>query len=55
MKEGMSYFTDTHLTAIGLLIFFVWFVVMCVWVLKIIPKEQHLLMAQMPLKDEEAT
>ena len=31
MKEGLLYFTDTHLTAIGLLIFFSFFSIVVLW------------------------
>lgn len=32
MKEGLSYFTDTYLTSVGLLIFFVFFLAVVWWV-----------------------
>ncbi len=31
MKQGLAYFTDTYLTTIGLLIFFIFFVTMVWW------------------------
>lgn len=31
MKEGLSYFTDTYLTSIGLIIFFIFFVGVIWW------------------------
>ena len=38
MKNGLSYFTDTHLTVIGLLIFFSYFAFMLVQVFKSSPE-----------------
>ena len=54
MKDGLMYFTDTYLTLIGLIIFFGWFVLMLIWVLKLIPKKQHDFMSMLPLKNDEA-
>ena len=53
MKEGLINFTDTYLTLIGLVIFFVWFVVMLIWVLKITPQKQHQLMSMLPFENDE--
>lgn len=54
MKDGLMYFTDTYLTLIGLIIFFGWFVLMLIWVLKLTPKKQHDFMSMLPLKNDEA-
>lgn len=53
MKEGFSYFTDTHLTVIGLMIFFIWFLAMCYWVLRVVPKQKYLMMSEIPLQNVE--
>ena len=34
MKEGLSYFTDTHLTSFGLIIFFGFFLCVILWTSK---------------------
>jgi cytochrome c oxidase cbb3-type subunit 4 len=51
MREGFLYFTDTGLTAIGLIIFFSWFVVMSLRVFKT-SKSHYSEMSQLPLRDE---
>lgn len=53
MKYGLNYFSDIFLTQVGLLTFFIWFVLMCVWVWKVIPQEQHRKMSMLPLENEE--
>lgn len=53
MKQiALSYFTGTDLTVIALLIFFVWFTVMAIWVMKVLPKDQVLKMSLLPLQDD---
>ena len=52
-QEGYKYFTDTHLTVIGMMIFFIWFIAMLYWVLKATPKKQHDFMAQIPLRNND--
>lgn len=52
MKEGLKYFTDTHLTLIGLMVFFIWFVMICYVVYRKVSPQYHEHMAQMPLKSE---
>jgi cytochrome c oxidase cbb3-type subunit 4 len=53
MKEGLQYFTDIHLTILGLIIFFVWFVAMAIWIYVKTPENHVQYMSDMPLKDEE--
>ena len=52
MKEGLKYFTDTHFTLFGLLIFFIWFVLMCFWVYRLQSPQFHEQMSMLPLNDE---
>ncbi len=52
MKEGLKYFTDTHFTLLGLLIFFIWFVLMCFWVYRLQSPQFHEQMSLLPLNDE---
>ncbi|WII73652.1 cbb3-type cytochrome c oxidase subunit 3 [Bdellovibrio sp. 22V] len=51
-QEGLRYFTDTHLTALGLLIFFVFFVGVLIWVYRKHSKELYQHLEQIPLKGE---
>ncbi len=55
MKQlGLAYFTDTHLTALGLLIFFFFFVGVLFWVYRKSSTSLYHRMEQMPLlKDGE--
>ncbi|WP_347358684.1 CcoQ/FixQ family Cbb3-type cytochrome c oxidase assembly chaperone [Bdellovibrio sp.] len=52
-QEALKYFTDTHLTAMGLLIFFLFFVGVLFWVYRKSSKEIYSHMEQIPLKDGE--
>lgn len=52
-QEGLAYFTDTHLTAMGLLIFFLFFVGVLFWVYRKSSNSLYSRMEQMPLKDGE--
>ncbi|MBC7466650.1 MAG: cbb3-type cytochrome c oxidase subunit 3 [Bdellovibrio sp.] len=52
MKEGLKYFTDTHLTSIGLLLFFTFFVGIVFWVFRKGSKNYYNQSAQMPLEDD---
>lgn len=52
-QEGLAYFTDTHLTAMGLLIFFLFFVGVLFWVYRKSSGSLYSRMEQMPLKDGE--
>lgn len=54
-QEGLKYFTDLHLTSIGLIIFFVFFVCVLVWVFRKNSKYFYNEMQNMPLKDQEFT
>lgn len=52
-QEGLSYFTDTHLTILGLLIFFVFFIGVVIWVNRKNVHGYYKNMEQMPLNDGE--
>jgi len=52
MKEGLKYFTDTHLTALGLILFFVFFITMVVWVFRKDSKQIYSKRAQLPLQPD---
>lgn len=51
-QEGLAFFTDTHLTAIGLLIFFAFFLGVLVWTLRKTQKAVYEELAQIPLEGE---
>lgn len=53
MKEAYSYFSDVHLTNIGLLIFFFWFIGLLVWVRRRGADEHHAIMSLLPLEEEK--
>lgn len=50
-QEGLRYFTELHLTTIGLLIFFFFFVGVILWVYRKPSKEIYNRMEQLPLAD----
>ncbi|MBV2167889.1 MAG: cbb3-type cytochrome c oxidase subunit 3 [Bdellovibrio sp.] len=52
-QEGLKYFTDTHLTGMGLLIFFIFFVGVLFWVYRKSSTEIYHKMEQIPLQDGE--
>ncbi|MGZ3774359.1 MAG: cbb3-type cytochrome oxidase subunit 3 [Pseudobdellovibrionaceae bacterium] len=51
-QEALKYFTETHLTAIGLLIFFMFFVSVLFWVYRKSSTELYTELEQLPLKGE---
>lgn len=51
MKYGLGYFTDTHLTIIGLLIFFTFFIGLLWWTSLKPNKALYKQMEQIPLND----
>lgn len=54
MKQaGLMYFSDIHLTAIGLLIFFMFFMGVLFWVNRKSSIELYNRLEQIPLKDGE--
>lgn len=53
MKDGLKYFTDTHLTSIGLILFFIFFVGVVFWVFRKGSKQYYNQTAQMPLGEDE--
>lgn len=53
MKDGLAYFTDTHLTAVGLVIFFVFFVGVIWWTSLKANKTNYRQLEQLPLNDGE--
>jgi cbb3-type cytochrome oxidase subunit 3 len=50
-QEGLSYFTDTGMVSVGLLIFLAWFVGMLVWVHRKEAKRQYEAISLFPLRD----
>jgi Cbb3-type cytochrome oxidase component FixQ. len=52
-QEGLAYFTDTYLTAIGLLIFFLFFCAVLLWINRKSAKQFYGKMEQIPLNDGE--
>jgi cbb3-type cytochrome oxidase subunit 3 len=54
-QEGLKFFTDTHLTSIGLIIFFLFFLGVVYWVSRKDNKRLYTEMEKMPLKDAEFT
>ena len=50
-QDGLAYFTDTHLTALGLVIFFVFFAGVLVWTSLKANKAAYRKMEQIPLID----
>ena len=52
-QEGLSFFTDTYLTVIGLLLFFLFFVGVILWVRRKSGATYYQNMEQMPLRDGE--
>ncbi|WP_413288142.1 CcoQ/FixQ family Cbb3-type cytochrome c oxidase assembly chaperone [Bdellovibrio sp. HCB337] len=51
-QQGLAFFTDTHLTAIGLLIFFGFFLGVLFWTLRKTQKATYDKLAQIPLEGE---
>jgi cbb3-type cytochrome oxidase subunit 3 len=54
MKDGLSHFTDIFLPLIGLAIFFIWFLLMLYWVLRVVPKKKYEMLSLIPLRNEES-
>lgn len=52
-QEGLSYFTDTHLTVLGLIIFFAFFIGVVWWVSQKSRRGYYSEMEKMPLNDAE--
>lgn len=52
MKEGLVFFTDTHLTVIGLILFFVLFLVLTVMHSWLYDSEKLKEISQLPLLEE---
>ncbi|MBX7230809.1 MAG: cbb3-type cytochrome c oxidase subunit 3 [Bdellovibrionales bacterium] len=56
MKQlGLSYFTDLHVTLIGLLLFIVVFATISFWVLKMITTEQVDRWSRLPLDSDSSS
>ncbi len=53
-QEGLKYFTDTNLTAVGLIIFFAFFVGLLFWVYRKSSSEIYIEMSRLPLKEENS-
>lgn len=54
MKEGLSYFTDTYLTSLGLILFFLFFMGVLWWTSKSQNKDLYKRMENLPLKNGES-
>ncbi len=54
MKEGLSYFTDTYLTSIGLIIFFLFFVGVIWWTSKSQNKALYKRIETLPLESGDS-
>lgn len=52
-QEALKFFTDTHLTAAGLMIFFLFFAGVLLWVYRKSSTEMYAHLEQMPLNDGE--
>lgn len=50
-NEGLAYFSDTYLTSLGLVIFFIFFVAMIFWVYRKQSKELYNYVEQLPLTE----
>ncbi|MNK12032.1 Cbb3-type cytochrome oxidase component FixQ [compost metagenome] len=50
-QEALKFFSDTHLTALGLLIFFGFFVGVLLWVYRKSSTNIYAQLEQLPLKD----
>ena len=48
-QEGLKFFTDTDLTACGLLIFFLFFIAVCFWIYRKGSQNLYHRMSQLPL------
>ncbi len=53
MKYGLAHFTETHLTSIGLIIFFGFFVGVLWWTARKDSKQLYQKMESLPLEDGE--
>jgi hypothetical protein len=51
-QQGLAFFTQIDLSILAMMIFFIWFIIMLLWVYKIIPRQHHERLAQLPLQDE---
>lgn len=52
-QDGLSFFTDTHLTVLGLMLFFLFFVGVLIWVYRKDSNKYYETMEHLPLKDGE--
>lgn len=52
-QEALKYFTDTYLTALGLVIFFGFFVGVCLWVYRKHSAGHYARMTNLPLSEGE--
>lgn len=50
-QEGLSYFTDTAMVSVALLIFFTWFIGMVAWVCRDGAKQRNEKLSMIPLRD----
>lgn len=52
LKEGLKFFTDTHITLIGLVLFMTLFVGIVLWVNRKSTKQLYSQISEMPLQGE---
>lgn len=52
-QEALKYFTETHLTVLGLVIFFTFFVGMILWTHRKSSKSLYRRLSELPLKEEQ--
>ena len=53
-QEGLKFFTETYLTSIGLILFFVFFVCVMLWVYRSSSKELYKRLEKLPLLDGDS-
>lgn len=54
MKEGLRYFTDIHLTSIGLLIFFCFFIGVVLWTSRKNSRSLYQRLENLPLQNGDS-
>lgn len=52
LKEGLSYFTDTHITLIGLALFMILFIGIIFWTRRQSTNEIYSQLSELPLQNE---
>jgi cbb3-type cytochrome oxidase subunit 3 len=54
LREGLSYFTDTHLTVFALLLFFLTFLGVVLWTYRGSARKHYEEMARLPLDERKS-